>query len=243
VGVLLDDVAVIVPAFEPDERLSSVLNEVQSRVGFVVVVDDGSSKEILVEGVQGRCFVVRNRKNKGVFDAIRAGLEHAKRIGARIGVVMAADGQMAVDDLEKMVFPIAVGHADFVKGNRLSHDCCPRAMPLLRRIGNYFLTFICRLVCFASEIMDSQCGYMAFRLDMLDRLPLFWIYPRYGYPLELIACVYGCGLRIAQVTTRPVYDGERSGISVLGAMVLFPFVAIRAMALRGFCTARRILQG
>ena len=238
---LLENVAVVVPAFEPDARLSSLLKELSGRVGLVVVVDDGSSKEIEIDKRVSKCVLIRNTQNKGVFDAIRSGLLYAKNLGAKIGVVMAADGQMAVADLEKMVAPIAFGHADFVKGDRLSYEKCHSEMPFLRRIGDYFLTFISRMVCFASEIMDSQCGYMAFRLDMLDRLPLGWIYPRYGYPLEVLACVYGLGLRIAQVTTKPIYNGERSGISVIGALVIFPFVALRAMALRIFCTVRRLL--
>jgi glycosyltransferase involved in cell wall biosynthesis len=242
VNALLDNVAVIVPVFEPDTGFSNVLMEISSRVAFVVVVDDGSSKEIKVANTRSRCIIVRNKKNEGVFDAIRLGLVKARNLGARIGVVMAGDGQMAVEDLERIVAPIALGYADFVKGNRLSHEKCPSDMPFLRRIGGYFLTFICRMVCFSSAIMDSQCGYVAFRLDVLDKLPLWWVYPRYGYPLELVACVHGCGLRFAQVTTRPVYDGERSGITVFGAMVIFPFVAVRAMALRILCTLRRFLS-
>ena len=63
------------------------------------------------------------------------------------------------------------------------------------------------------HVADSQSGYTAIALPMLERLDLDRIYPRYGFPNDLLVHLNVWNARVRDVPSRPVYGvGERSGI-------------------------------
>ncbi|MEM9192817.1 MAG: hypothetical protein AAGF12_26820, partial [Myxococcota bacterium] len=66
------------------------------------------------------------------------------------------------------------------------------------------------------------------------RLDLDALWPRYGYPNDLLAQVQRAGLRLAQATVRPVYESEDSGVRVRDAFITVPYVLLRALLRRGF---------
>jgi hypothetical protein len=57
-----------------------------------------------------------------------------------------------------------------------------------------------------------QCGYTAIRAEALRDLPLGDLWPRYGYPNDLLALVSDRGLTVAEVPVAPVYGSESSGL-------------------------------
>lgn len=222
-------IAVVIPTVHADFRLMRLIASLPPMVDEVIVVDDGPDA---VSHMDAAVRIVKHDKNRGVGAATMTGWEVAAKANADVAVVMAADGQMDPADLQKLLEPISNGDADFVKGDRLSHPKCPRAMPFIRRMGNYCLTFLTRLVAWRWDIMDSQCGYTAIRLDMLRRLPLDWLYPRYGFPNDLLVAVSAARLRLAQVVVTPVYNGEPSGLRPFVAVLLYPFLLLRGLLLR-----------
>jgi len=227
-------VAAVIPAFNPGARLEGVIDTLPSTMDVAIVVDDGSVAGLdiprRVSGVD--VFVVRHRRNRGVGAAILTGYAYAVDLGADIAVVMAADGQMDPADTAGLLGPITAGAADYVKGNRLSHPDCRRVMPAMRWFGNCCLTFLTRIVTGQWGLMDSQCGYTAIRTGFLKRLPLEWLYPRYGFPNDLLAAVAGAGGRIIDVKVTPVYRGEASGIRPFKAAVVYPMILVRGMVVR-----------
>jgi hypothetical protein len=59
-------------------------------------------------------------------------------------------------------------------------------------------------------VQDSQCGYTAIGRAVLRRIELDGLWPRFGYPNDLLAAVTRCGGTTAEVEVRPVYRGEQS---------------------------------
>ena len=234
-------VAVVIPAFDAGERLRAVVAGLPVFVDLAIIVDD-ASPESLVEPSE-RAVVVRHGRNRGVGAATMTGWVEARARGADVAVVVAADGQMDPADLPSLLEPLARGEADLVKGDRLSHPSCASVMPRTRRFGNYALTFLTRLVCLRWDLMDSQCGYTALRLDALDRLPLEWLYPRYGFPNDLLAAASGAGLRLAEVIVAPVYRGEPSGIRPAQAALIYPILLARGVGLRAVVRWRALRPG
>jgi glycosyltransferase involved in cell wall biosynthesis len=206
-------VHVVVPAYREARLLPRMLGRVPAWVDRVIVVDDGSdddTAEAAVSVGDARVELIRHAVNRGVGAAIASGYGRAFALGADVAVVMAGDDQMHPDDLEAVVAPVALGQADYVKGNRLVHPEA-RRMPAARRLAGRALAFATRRAT-GLTVGDTQCGYTALAASAAARLPLGELWPRYGYPNDLLGLLAGRGFTVREVPVRPVYADEVSGI-------------------------------
>ncbi len=214
-------VSVVVPAFNEEERIGRVLAAMPLEVDEIFVVDDASRDATVARAsaharTDGRVTVCAHGENRGVGAAIVTGYRAAlaRGGGARDAfVVMAGDGQMDPRDLPALVAPVARGDADYVKGNRFLHPDIGRTMPPARRLGGLVFSRLTSLAI-GEPIHDSQCGYTAIARGACARLDLDGLWPRYGYPNDLLAQLAARRLRIAEACVRPVYAGEKSGLRV-----------------------------
>jgi glycosyltransferase involved in cell wall biosynthesis len=217
-------IVVIVPAFNEEERIGRVVRTMPPDVDDVIVVDDASldataarAREALrATGESAERRVLVHATNQGVGAAIVTGYRAAlaRGGGARdVFVVMAGDGQMDPRDLPALVAPVAQGEADYVKGNRFVHPDVSRVMPRARKLGGAVLSRLTSLAI-GLPVHDSQCGYTALARAACARLDLDGLWPRYGYPNDLLAQVAARGMRLQEVCVRPVYAGEQSGLRV-----------------------------
>lgn len=223
-------IAVIIPAYREERLIQTTLRNMPEWVDDLLVVDDGSpdaTADRVVKVRDPRIQLLRQDTNQGVGAAIGAGYVRAMALGADILVVMAGDNQMDPADLPAVVAPVVQGEADYVKGNRFVHAEC-KAMPWGRRLVGGMLARLTNLVGDLS-IQDSQCGYTALCATAARRLPLARLWPRYGYPNDLLLMCRRAGFRITEVPVRPVYADEGSGIRPWHAFVVFWVVVRRAL--------------
>jgi glycosyltransferase involved in cell wall biosynthesis len=218
--------AVVVPARNEERLIGRMLARVPSFVDSIIVVDDASTDRTSVRAASSgdpRVSVVRHRRNGGVGRAIVTGYRCALEAGAEVVVVMAGDDQMDPEDLPALVAAVASGRADYAKGNRFLHPERTK-MPFFRRVAGAALSAATRAAT-GLRVDDSQCGYTAVASNALGALPLEDVWPRYGYPNDLLGLFAAHGMRVADVPVRPVYADEASGvrpwhvITVLGVIV------------------------
>jgi hypothetical protein len=124
-------------------------------------------------------------------------------------VVMAGDAQMDPADLPALLDALDAG-ADYAKGNRFLRAGTFSAMPLVRWVGNRALSAMTRFATGYRLLGDSQCGYAAATRDVLSRLPLERLWPRYGFPNDLLVKLACVGADVRDVPVRAVYGDERS---------------------------------
>ena len=233
-------IAVVVPAHNEAARVGGVLSTMPDFVDRVIVVDDASTDGTAARARQSALGVpvqvFRRRVNGGVGAAIVTGYAQALSRGAEIVAVMAGDGQMDPRDLPALLDPLVEGRADFSKGNRLAHPDVWREMPPLRLLGNTLLTRLTRLAV-GKRVTDSQCGYTAITRKVLAALMLSRLYPRYGFPNDLLMKVTAAGFRWVDVRVRPIYHAG-SGVSGIVLRRFIPRVAW--LLAKGF--VRRILR-
>ncbi len=226
-------VAAVVPAFNEARHIRSTLLSLPHWLDDVIVVDDASSDgtaEIAAAALPS-AHVCRLSLNRGAGGAICEGYLRAFQRGADIAVVLAGDGQMDPCDLPHVLGPVADGSADYCKGDRLSFPGAFRRMPVSRWVGNQLLSR-CTSLALGRTVRDSQCGYAALSRDGADRLPLERLWPRYGYPNDLLALCTFHGLRTVEVQVRPVYGDEASGVALRDACVVIPWLLLRAFVRR-----------
>ncbi len=227
----------MVPAYCEERLLPRTLGEIPEWVDDVVVVDDGSTDRTFevaaeVAADEDRVEVVRLGFNQGVGAAIVAGYRRALSLGADVVVVMAADAQMDPEDLPGLLEPLINGEAEYAKGDRLAHEEA-RQMPPVRRFGTALLGRVTGWVAGIPGLRDSQCGYTAITAGALQELPLGKLYPRYGYPNDLLIRLGEARARVVQPVVRPVYGDEVSGLSVRAVIGPITGILARGMFRRG----------
>jgi dolichol-phosphate mannosyltransferase len=223
-------IAVVIPAFCEARLIGLSLSTLPSFVDAIYVVDDGSSDDtsraaLAVGDVRVR--VLRHATNQGVGAAIVTGYRAALAEQADVVAVMAGDAQMDPADLPAVLGPVVAGSADYVKGNRFrSRES--RNMPWLRRLAGKVLSFVTRLAS-GLNVDDCQCGFTAVSRHALCALPLADLWPGFGYPNDLLLLAAEQGLRVAEVTVRPVYADEQSGVRPWHAALILGLIARRAL--------------
>lgn len=209
-------VAVVVPAYNEEALISVTLAGIPAFVDRVFVVDD-RSKDATVERARAvgdpRVEVIQHDENRGVGAAIVTGYKAALAERMDVTAVMAGDNQMDPAELEMFVRPVAAGQLDYAKANRLVSGKAWQLIPRYRYLGNAVLSLLTKIASGYWHVADSQAGYAAIGLSMLEQLDLDRIYTRYGFPNDLLVHLNVWNARVRDFPSRPIYGvGERSGI-------------------------------
>jgi len=230
-------VVVVMPARNEESLISSSISTIPNFVDWIIVVDDGSTDQTkqfadVATGARGE---VISTQGLGVGGAIQVGSKHAlTKFGTDcVVVVMAGDGQMDPADLSLIIEPIIEGKADHVKGNRWLHRDGPKGMPLIRRMGTWWLS---RLTSLASgiRVRDSQCGYTATSGNMVEEWDWEGNWQGYGYPNWWLMEAGRRGFRITEVPVKSVYANESSGIRILKFFGSVSWMLWKGIWRRGF---------
>src|SRR5204863_1544326 len=211
-------VAVVVPAHDEEKLIAETVGSIPYFVDRILVVDD-ASRDKTAEVVRGledpRVELIVHEQNLGVGGAIMTGYKRALEGRLDVTAVMGADAQMDPADLETLCEPVARREVDYAKANRLFTGQAWEVIPRYRYLGNAFLSLMTKIASGYWHVADSQSGYTAISLEMLELLDLDRIYQRYGFPNDLLVHLNVWNARVRDFPSRPIYGvGERSGIRV-----------------------------
>lgn len=200
---------VLVPAYEPDERLVRLVRALRDAGLPVLVVDDGSgpgSRPVLDAAAAAGAVVVHHAVNRGKGEALRTGFAWLAREQPGRDVVCAdCDGQHAPADVLAVARRLAAGDAAVVLGARSFTG----PVPARSRFGNTATRLAFRLAT-GRRVQDTQTGlrgYPAGRLAWLRGVPG----DRFEYELRVLLHAAAQGLRVVEVPIATVYlDGNAS---------------------------------
>jgi glycosyltransferase involved in cell wall biosynthesis len=225
-------VAVVVPAYDEEKLIATTLRGIPDFVDRVFVVDDASrdgTAEQARSVLDSRVEVVTHDKNQGVGSAILTGYRRALEEGVDVTCVMAGDNQMDPADLEAIAGPVARGEVEYAKANRLFTGRAWELIPRTRYLGNAVLSLLTKIASGYWHVADSQSGYTAVSRGTLDLLDLDRIYPRYGFPNDMLVHLNVLNARVRDVPSRPVYGvGEDSGIRLRRVVPSISWLLLKA---------------
>ena len=203
-------IAVVVPAYNENKRISKVLEKLVDTNLPIIVVDDGS-KDQTFNTVKGfKVIALRHKVNLGKGAALKTGAQAAFSLGAQAVVIMDSDGQHKVEELPKFIQLINSGKYDIVIGTRnLSHG-----VPLIRYLGNKFASLFIRFL-FNIYVSDLLCGYRAFTKQAFNKMN--WQSSGYGVETEMIAKIGIYNLKYCEVPVETVYYDKFKGVTILDA--------------------------
>ena len=201
------NITVVLPAFNEEVSIGSIVLLTRFYADNVIVVDDGSSDRTAELARRAEAEVIVHEVNKGKGAALKTGFAAAE--GADIIVTMDSDGQHNPADIPKLVEPILKGEADMVNGSRYLNGL-DRNTPIYRRVGQTILDRFTNLNS-GLKITDSQSGFRAFAASTKE----IFRFTAQGMAIEseMLADAGKSGLRIAEVEIGVRYDVDSSTIN------------------------------
>ena len=248
-GSYLATLAVLIPAWKPEEPLALLVADLAAS-GFaaIVVVDDGSGPEwrgffddLLT---RPRVQVVRHAVNLGKGRALKTGFNHIlTTLPECVGVVTAdADGQHRSGDVVRVGLALKEAGSGTVLGARgFSGE-----VPLRSRFGNALTRHVFSFLT-GTRLGDTQSGLRGFSRGLLPEL-LQLDGERYEFEMTVLAMLCRSGRRPAEVPIETVYiennrsshfDPVRDSMRIYFVLVRFYFSALLAAGidLAGFALA------
>ena len=157
----------LVPAFQAEKTVGTVVRGLTASVPRVVVVDDGSTDRTGAEAQAAGAQVLRLASNGGKGTALRAGLARVLEGDATHVAFVDADGQHDPADLPRLLEAARAGD-DFVIGSRMAElEAIPAYRYRTNEIGSQVLS---RMT--GHEVEDAQSGYRVIAADLLRQLAL-----------------------------------------------------------------------
>jgi len=205
--MIQSNIFVIIPTYNESKVIGSVVGQLNQRGFRVVVVDDGSRDNTIVEANKFGAELIVHAKNAGKGRCIREGLEHALENNCEACITMDGDGQHSINDIDKFIDEYKKSGADLVLGNRLHN---PKKMPFIRRCTNLCMSFMISLLI-TERIDDSQCGYRLISRKGIEKMRLNTA--KYEIESEMIMEAKRRGLKISSVNIESIYGGEASQIN------------------------------
>lgn len=202
----LNKVWVVIPAHNEEKHIEEVIKKTKKFAKNILVVDDGSKDKTVIIAEKSGAFVLKHIVNLGKGAALKTGCEYAIKKGAEKIVALDADGQH--DPKEIPEFVKALNDADIVFGYRRLN----KNMPFVLRYGNWFIFFMTKLL-FGLKIVDTQCGYRAFKSDAYNKIK--WDSQDYSMESEIVANTGKAHLKYSQIPIETIYSDKYKGTTVI----------------------------
>lgn len=221
-------IAVIIPCYRVAKQLANVLSSIGPEVDSIICVIDGcdqGSGEVAHQAASRdpRIRVLVHEFNQGVGSACATGYRQALADGADIMVKLDGDGQMCPHDIGKLIEPLLLGEADYVKGNRFWNLEDMRGMPTVRVIGNIGMTFFAKLSSGYWNIFDPTNGFTAIHQTVAHRIPWERMHRGYFFESDLLFRLYTLRAVVIDLPLPARYANEQSSLSEFQALIRFPF--------------------
>lgn len=163
----LEQVVVLIPAYNEERFIGSVVLKTRQYVPTVIVVDDGSQDATREIALAAGAVVVRHDRNSGKGVALNTGFRKAQDYHPSAVVTLDGDWQHMPEQITQVVAPILEQKADVVVGSRYLDDHSD--IPVARVVGHWGFTTMTNVLSGVS-LTDSQSGYRAFSPRALEKL-------------------------------------------------------------------------
>jgi glycosyltransferase involved in cell wall biosynthesis len=199
-----------IPCLNEEKTLPLILSEIPKKIeGIdkieVQIVDDGS-KDGTVE--VARRFnvdrIIKHKKNKGLGEAFKSGVDAALKNGVDIFVNTDADNQYPSRYIEKLVKPVLEGKADIVIGDRQTSKIkhFSPSKKFFQRLGSWTVRKLSN-----TKVRDAVSGFRAYSKEALLKLN---ITSKFSYCIDTIIQAGKKNLKVVDVKIRTNPPTRRS---------------------------------
>jgi len=202
------NIFVLIPAYEPTEKLIELSKELKKHNLNIIVINDGSNSDYnkIFEKTKKYALVLQHEINKGKGAAIKTGLQYINDNNKDyIVATVDCDGQHSVKDTLRLIEYSKLHHNELVLGKRLRN----KKIPLRSRIGNGITRFIYKITT-GLDVYDTQTGLRTFT-DKLVPTMLNIKGERFEYEMNVLLECARNNIKIKEIDIETIYINNNSG--------------------------------
>jgi glycosyltransferase involved in cell wall biosynthesis len=219
------NVCVIVPIFNEEQVVRSIVQSLVAEKFTTVIVDDGSSDNSLQSISDLSVKILKHSTNFGQGAALQTGFEFAKKNpNLEIFVTFDADGQHQTKDIKNIIAPIKESKVDIVFGTRFQDD--KTQMPLSKRI---ILKLAIKYTNLSTGVplTDAHNGFRAMNRTALNEMKLNL--NGMAHASEIVTVAHKANLRVAEIPVEILYTkySKAKGQSILNSINILSDLFLR----------------
>lgn len=201
----MSHITAIVPAYNEELSIGSVILCTSEFADHIIVIDDGSTDRTAEIAERAGSQVIKHPENMGKGAALKTGFSAIKN--SDIIVTIDGDGQHNPKEIPKLTNPIEKGEADIVNGSRYLQNN-QNGTPTYRRLGQTVLDTATNMNS-GLKVTDSQSGFRAFASYTI---PAFrFTKENFAIESEMLMDAANQGFKIKEVQIGVSYDKNSSG--------------------------------
>lgn len=203
----MDNIYIVIPAYEPDEKLTAVVEELYNETDCkLIVVNDGSGedKRAVFESIKGRAVLLEHEHNRGKGAALKTAFAYIKEnVSGSYGVITAdADGQHKTSDIMRIADALEAHPDRLIMGCRkFTGD-----IPFRSRFGNNMTRAVFRFAA-GVGVSDTQTGLRGFS-GSLTNFMLGLSGERYEFEMNMLLEAAREGIAFFEVPIETVYIND-----------------------------------
>ena len=198
---MFDNVYILIPVFNEERKIKSVISELLPSFKNIVAVNDGStdSTQEILESLD--VVILRHSINLGAGAAISTGFRFIQnQKNAQAVVTFDADGQHSVEDAKAFAREILLCEEEVIFGSRFIKS--KSNIPTIKRIVLSVVVFFTNLLS-KVNLSDAHNGLKAIKKSALKQIDIN--IDQYGYESQIINEVSKKGITYKEMPTNTIY--------------------------------------
>ncbi|QED36985.1 DUF2062 domain-containing protein [Antarcticibacterium arcticum] len=199
---------ILVPTYNNQKSLASVLQDLQLYSSNIVVVNDGSTDETFeILKNFSHLDIHHFPQNRGKGAALDHGFKMAGELGYDYAITIDSDGQHYPDDLD--IFLNELENRDenspeilLVGDRNMGRDGIPGKSSLGNKFSNFWY-----LVVTGRQLTDTQSGYRLYPLHIVNPIKLYT--NKFEYEIEIIVKASWRGVDVRNIPIKVFYEENR----------------------------------
>ncbi len=219
-------VAIFIPTYNAAKTLPLVLdripNEIKDYVTEIFVADDASQDNTHLIGVGYKKVkgtrnlnIYHHDQNKGYGGNQKWAYRYCIDKGYDLVVMLHGDAQYAPEMIPNLLKPFDKKNVGMVFGSRMTGDPLGGGMPLIKYLGNKFLTGIENWVL-KLKLSEYHSGYRVYSCKALNKIPFEKCANDFHFDTEILIQFRIANIKIEEVPIPTYYGNEKCHVNLIG---------------------------